>query len=426
MRGRSGVRWAAALLGAGLLAGGWWVVGSWAATHSSCSQRPHLSERRILRIALRAAASAGDRRPALIQHGQGTRRKANRLASGDIVPGCRWSYLIAERGHFVLRDAHTPPGAPPPSGRVLTLVVDAATTRVTDFGVSNRYPKLSGLGRVTTDLRRRRASHSHQRGGVTLIGRHLPAPRAGSFISLVPACGCALHTALLQFSSSDGRRLGTFARVSTDRGRVMVSDPHPTPRGSLLLTFSSGPRCKGPSRSFGLCYPVKDSCSSRIVKVQPRSGTVSQLLSFPASRLITSAVPSPRGHLLLMAAAPCQRPTKHYLVVRDLASGRQWSIGADVPRCTGIGPAAWSLDGSDLVFPYARLIPTQTPAGPEFCTGTFPAGLVVASAKRPSNSSSWKPIKPDRGCSFLYAVFDPTGIAAVEGCKPGNPRLGSS
>jgi hypothetical protein len=130
------------------------AVGSSAPGSSPCSRRPHLSEGRILGIARRAAADAGDRRPTLIQHSQGTRHRANKVDSGDGVPGCRWSYLIAERGHFILRDAHRPPGAPPPRGTVLTLVLDAQSADITDLGLSNRYPHLRRLGPVTTDLRR--------------------------------------------------------------------------------------------------------------------------------------------------------------------------------------------------------------------------------------------------------------------------------
>lgn len=52
-----------------------------------------------------AAYSAGDPEPTLIQHSEGTRDKANLVDSGDIVPGRRWSYLIAERGDFVFKDA---------------------------------------------------------------------------------------------------------------------------------------------------------------------------------------------------------------------------------------------------------------------------------------------------------------------------------
>jgi hypothetical protein len=113
--------------------------------------KPRLAERRIRKIAQAAAARAGDPHPTLIQHSEGTRFEANRIASGDLVFNWQWSYLIAERGHFVSNRA--PPGAKPPSGTV-TLVVDAATGQGTDSGISDRYPHLATLGPVTTDLRR--------------------------------------------------------------------------------------------------------------------------------------------------------------------------------------------------------------------------------------------------------------------------------
>jgi hypothetical protein len=87
----------------------------------------------------------------LIQHSAGTRAEANLVASGDLVPGTQTSYLIAERGHFVLNDAPIPPGAHAPSGSVLTLIVNAATGQITDLGVSNTCPDLAKLGPVTTD-----------------------------------------------------------------------------------------------------------------------------------------------------------------------------------------------------------------------------------------------------------------------------------
>jgi hypothetical protein len=158
------VRWAVVLAGAALLVSSWLVSGSATARTGSCSSRPHLSEHRILRIARRAATASSEPSPWLIQHAQGPHNKANRVADGSGVPGCRWSYLIAERGHFVVRDAHGPPGSKPPRGKVMTLVVDAATARVTDFGVSSHYPHLARLGPVTTDFRRRN-SHSGPQSG---------------------------------------------------------------------------------------------------------------------------------------------------------------------------------------------------------------------------------------------------------------------
>jgi hypothetical protein len=113
---------------------------------------PTLSEQRILTLAEQAARGDGDPHPTLIQHAAGTRFEAVRLSSGDLVFDWTWSYLIAVRGHFTAGDVSIPPGAKPPTGTVLTLVVDARTGQTTDFGIGNDYPPLAKLGPVTTDL----------------------------------------------------------------------------------------------------------------------------------------------------------------------------------------------------------------------------------------------------------------------------------
>jgi hypothetical protein len=135
----------------GLAVAGVAIASSSAASSQTANARPHLSECRILRIAETAAARTGDPLPSLIEHSEGTRYKVNLVASGDIVPGRQWSYLIAEQGHFVLKNASRPPGARAPRGSVLTLVVDASTAQTTDVGVSHRYPHLTTLGHVTED-----------------------------------------------------------------------------------------------------------------------------------------------------------------------------------------------------------------------------------------------------------------------------------
>jgi hypothetical protein len=121
--------------------------------------RPKLSERQILALALRAAASDGDPRPTLVQHAYGTRFAAVHVSSGDLVFEYTWSLLIAVRGHFQIPAAafSGPPGAKPPHGTVITLVIDTITRQATDFGISNRYPPLAQLGPVTTDRRDREA-----------------------------------------------------------------------------------------------------------------------------------------------------------------------------------------------------------------------------------------------------------------------------
>ena len=116
------------------------LIGSSASARSDrAHQRPRLSERRILEIAKTAAAQTGDPKPSLIQHSEGTRHNANLVGLDAGVPGQEWSYLIAERGRFVLKHAHTPPRAPAPRGSVLVLIVNASTGQRTDGGVTPEH-----------------------------------------------------------------------------------------------------------------------------------------------------------------------------------------------------------------------------------------------------------------------------------------------
>jgi hypothetical protein len=144
----------ASVVAAGLVAVAVLVGSSAIASPAGSQRRPHLSERRILGIAKTAAARAGDPRPTLIQHSEGSRHNANLVGgAGDGVNGRQRSYLIAERGHFAYNDVNLGSG-PEPHGSVLTLVVNASTGEITDDGLSNQYPDLARLGPVHTDLRR--------------------------------------------------------------------------------------------------------------------------------------------------------------------------------------------------------------------------------------------------------------------------------
>jgi len=140
---------AAGLVGVGTLAVAWTASSS-----PQGSTAPPPAEQRILTIALKAAARLGDPSPVLIQHSAGTRHGANLVASGDGVSGSQWSYLIAERGHFVTTDAQIPGPAAALRGTVITIIVNARTGEITDGGISSRYPHLATLGPVHTDLRR--------------------------------------------------------------------------------------------------------------------------------------------------------------------------------------------------------------------------------------------------------------------------------
>jgi hypothetical protein len=59
--------------------------------------------------------------------------------------------LRTTRGHFTARDATGPPGAKAPTGRCLSLVIDAGTFQGLDFGLSLKPPPVTSasLGPVT-------------------------------------------------------------------------------------------------------------------------------------------------------------------------------------------------------------------------------------------------------------------------------------
>lgn len=120
---------------------------------SSASPITPLADSQALAIGKAVATGFGDSTPIEIQHARGARSQANLVGTGDNVPSDQASILIAERGRFTVARPLAPPNAHGViTGSVLTLVVDATTGRVTDFAVSDRYPTMSALGAVTTDV----------------------------------------------------------------------------------------------------------------------------------------------------------------------------------------------------------------------------------------------------------------------------------
>lgn len=98
-------------------------------------------------------------------------------------------------------------------------------------------------------------------------------------------------------------------------------------------------------------------------------------------------------------------------------------MGADAAPCHVIGDPAWSPDGSQLVFPYGpSVLSRHTHVAGGTCAAARFSRLVVVPARRSSQTTAWKLIQADRGCSYQAATFDRWGIAAIEGCVQGEPR----
>jgi hypothetical protein len=106
-------------------------------------------EHRLWQVAERAAEGMNGQ----IESAQAVRSQraaAVRLTSGSTVPGNRdvWAIQIEGVHEFVCRKCSRPPGARPPSGRFITLVVDAKTFEETDGGLAADSVDLGELGTV--------------------------------------------------------------------------------------------------------------------------------------------------------------------------------------------------------------------------------------------------------------------------------------
>jgi hypothetical protein len=109
---------------------------------------------RLTVIGGRVAKANGDSGPLWMTAVLTTHAKALTSATpGDFVPGADGVpvFLVTMRGHFAANAAPGPPGAAAPTGRYLSIVVDARTFQVLDFGLSPSPPPVSParLGPVT-------------------------------------------------------------------------------------------------------------------------------------------------------------------------------------------------------------------------------------------------------------------------------------
>lgn len=227
-------------------------------------RKPHLRERRILAIALKTAAAAGDSTPTLIQHSEGSRHQANLIASGDIVGGSQWSYLIAERGRFTANSTYAPRGGREPSGTVLTLIVSARTGQVTDTGISNRYPDLAKLGHVYTDRSTAVSSYGieiqavyDQHGNPSVVANFRPKANLAHPIWEIcsPASGsvCTPAGKALPGLEPGASAAGTvFQAIATYAGHAYTARTAVW-RGQVRAT--RGPQLEGPPQAGQLVRP---------------------------------------------------------------------------------------------------------------------------------------------------------------------------
>jgi hypothetical protein len=103
--------------------------------------------------ALAFARQSGDERPARGELVGGTRISVVRhLMNGAEVDTDSNVYVIELQGDFAGYQLPLPTGGSPPKGRFLTLVYDATTQTLTDWGITNQHGDLALLGSPQTIL----------------------------------------------------------------------------------------------------------------------------------------------------------------------------------------------------------------------------------------------------------------------------------
>ena len=242
------------------------------------------------------------------------------------------------------------------------------------------------------------------------------AAPAGTFVSLVPACGCARRTDLDVFSTRTGRRVRTLASWAT-AFPAQLGTPAADHRGQLFMTLTSSARCA--VTGYMECpHWVPDSCTNVVETFVAGHARLDPVLRLPGSEQLGSVAPSPEGSELAMTLAPClalRGPTG--LFIDDRASGAVRPLLTTQNPCDGFGLPAWNPARTRLAFVLDRARGLPTPiAGGDTCPVATNRLAIVGSA-----GGGLTLIAPDHGCAFAGVAFDRGGLAAAEGCRQGSP-----
>jgi hypothetical protein len=97
-------------------------------------------------VARSMASFNADAHPYSGQVFSSTRKFAETVISGDTVNTDQPAFVVVFHGNFLGYLASPPPGARLPTGHVMTIVFDAQTLEVTDWGLVDQTPATARLG----------------------------------------------------------------------------------------------------------------------------------------------------------------------------------------------------------------------------------------------------------------------------------------
>jgi len=224
------------------------------------------------------------------------------------------------------------------------------------------------------------------------------------------------HTPVIEeFSVKTGQPIRAVASVLASA--LWVGDLVQAPDGWIWFTESSGPRLRNDTAGGD---PEPNSCSGAAVKLDPGTGRQTVVFHTPRAVWFDAAVPSPNGRFVAYQTGPCARSYFNaHFVIRDLRTGRQWSIGQDARTCHDLSWAAWTPDGQTLLFGYgpsALAAGVASQEGYGTCQASEPDELATVSALSPASIRSVSLTAAPKGCGYVEGVSDTWGILALETC----------
>jgi hypothetical protein len=199
-----------------------------------------------------------------------------------------------------------------------------------------------------------------------------------------------------------------------------VSGPFPGPNGNLWYSVSAGPEYRCPK----VCIEapvVPGTCTSRVVRFDPATGTTQTVLELPSSEAVQGAVPSPNGSEVAYLAESCTGYADWHYVVTDLATGRSSQIGLGSTPCHSAYLPTWSADGTELAFAWGPSVLHRGATDPNGLAGNacpqwHNGELAVVPAHRTGPVTAAELHSAGAGCSYVAAAFDVSGILAVRDC----------
>jgi hypothetical protein len=284
--------------------------------------------------------------------------------------------------------------------------------------------------------------------GVALVSARAAAPISarGTFVSLLRLCrhsspfdtlltGCRhghYVEDLEQFSTADGRRIGAVTPVPSDETNVQT--PAGTSDGTVLLTYTVGPRCLDhgkPLKKVTMeCAPSPNSCINTVMAVSPSHPTPTRLFAVSTAQIMGVAVPNPSGTEVAYSATPCvgTRPAPA-LYIRNLKTGATRAL-LTTSYCSSIGRPSWNAAGTEIVLRYqsvsARLQPAPVGSSGPACSDTRASAWNLEVERTAITGRPATLLPAPHHCSLDAAAFDPGGLLAAEGCTPQHHSMSST